>query len=513
MNELGDQAAGRKHVRGSSLLLAGRMIALAINFVVQVLIVRYLSKEGYGAFAYGYSIAMLAARMTPLGTEKAISRFVPIYHEDKDLQRVKGSLIVAIMTVVLMGVLLVGLTVAAKNALSATVVQDPLALSVLMMIISLAPLHAMENVLEKILAIFGRVKSLFMRRYVITPLLRLVAVCSLMAIGGDAVYLAAAYVATTVIGVFVTAHILWRALRKDQLLSELAKIKADLPTKRLLGFGMPLLSSDVVFGLRTGLVVVLLEIFHGTVGVAAFRAILPVARLNQVVFDSFRVMYVPTASRMFARGDKQEISHLYWTSSAWIALLTFPVLLVSFSFATPIAVLLFGETYASSGPVLSVVAMALYLNAAFGFNTLTLQVYDRVGTIMKIDLLSGLLALLLNVAIVPRFGPMGGAAVICIVLVAQNVAYQAVLMNAEQLEWMPREIAKIHMLVLVLAVILLAVQWVFMPPVYLGLLLVAVTTATVWLTCLKTLRIRELFPELDRFLPRRFTVSADRVGS
>ncbi len=513
MSEPDTQGAARKHVRGSSLLLAGRMISLLINFVVQVMIVRYLSKEGYGAFAYGYSIAMLATRMTPLGTEKAISRFVPIYHEDKDLQRVKGSLIVAVMTVLVTGLLLVGLTLALKNVLSATVVRDPLSLSVLLMIIALAPLQAMENVLEKILAIFGRVKSLFMRRYVLTPLLRLVAVGSLMAVGGDAVYLAGAYVVTTVIGVFVSAQILWRVLREDDLLSELTKIKAELPTKRLLGFGVPLLSSDVVFGLRTSLVVVLLEIFHGTVGVAAFRAILPVARLNQVVFDSFRVMYVPTASRMFARGDKQEISRLYWTSTAWIALLTFPVLLVSFSFATPAVVLLFGESYASSGPILSVVAFALYLNAAFGFNTLTLQVFNRVGTIMRIDLASGLFALLLNVALVPHYGPMGGAAVICIVLVAQNVAYQAVLMKADQLAWVPSEIARIHGIVFGLAAVLLVVQWLYAPPAYLCLLLVAGTTGAAWFSCLKTLRIRELFPELDRFLPRRFAIAPDRVGS
>ncbi|QEG41898.1 oligosaccharide flippase family protein [Roseimaritima ulvae] len=507
-----DNAVARSHVRGSSLLLAGRMIALAINFCVQILIVRYLSKEGYGAFAYGYSIAMLGARMTPLGTEKAISRFVPIYHEANDLSRVKGSLMVVTMTVVIMGFLLVGFTFAMRDALSSTVVQDPLALSVLLMVIALAPLHAMENVLEKVLAIFGRAKLLFMRRYVITPVLRLVAVCSLLAVGGEAVYLAAAYVVTTGIGVLITGHILWRVLRKDQLLSELATIKATLPTKRLLGFGVPLLSSDVVFGLRTSLVVVLLEIFHGTVGVAAFRAILPVARLNQVVFDSFRVLYVPTASRMFARGDEAEISRLYWTSSAWIALLTFPVLLVSFSFATPAVVLLFGQDYVSSGPVLAVVALALYLNAAFGFNTLTLQVFDRVGTIMRIDLASGLLALVLNVAIVPFYGPLGGAAVICVVLIAQNLAYQTVLLKAGQLTWVPPQIAKIHGIVFVLAVALLAVQLRFTPPLYVGLLLIVVTTGLVWATCLKTLQIRELFPELDRLLPRRFSLTTEQVG-
>lgn len=492
----------RGHVRGSSLLLAGRMISLSINFVVQVLIVRYLSKEGYGAFAYGYSIAMLASRMTPLGIDKAVSRFIPIYHEENSLSRIKGSLLVAGGTIVAMGMLLIGLVISCRNVLAGTVISDPLSLSVLMAIVSLAPLLAMESLLEKLLAIFGRVKSLFFRRYLLTPLLRLAAVCCLMASGGDAFFLASAYVVATAVGVLVSMQLLWRVVRDDQLLSQLAQVKAEYTSKRLFRFGVPLLSSDFVFGLRTSLVVVLLEFFHGTTGVAAFRAILPVARLNQVVFDSFRVLYVPTASRMFARGEQHEISQLYWRSSAWIALLTFPVFLISFSLATPTAVLLFDESYASSGPILSIVALGLYLNAAFGFNTLTLRVFDRVRTIMNIDLSAGMVALVLNLAVVPWYGPIGGAIVSCLVLIGQNLAYQLALMKAGQLKRIPAAIARIHIAILTSAITLLIVQIRFAPPFLIGCALVTCATAVLWLTCLKTLQIRELFPELDRLLPR-----------
>jgi O-antigen/teichoic acid export membrane protein len=478
-------------------------MALSVNFFVQVLIVRYLSKEGYGAFAYGYSIAMLAARMTPLGTDKAVSRFIPIYHEEHDLNRIKGSLIVAATTIVVMGALLVGVVVSLKNVLAGTLVRDPLSLSVLLMIISLAPLHAMEDMLEKLLAVFGRVKSLFFRRYLLTPLLRLTAVCSLMAAGGDAFFLAAAYVVATLIGLLVSMQILWRVLCKDQHLRQLAHVRAEMPTKRLFGFGAPLLSSDVVFGLRTQLPVILLESFHGAIGVAAFRAILPVARLNQLVSDSFRVLYVPTASRMFARGEKSELSQLYWRCSAWIAVLTLPAFLATFSLAEPTTVLLFGEAYASSGAVLSCVAFGLYLNAAFGFNTLTLGVFGRVRTIFKIDMASGLLALVLNLAAVPVFGPLGGGAVSCLVLIGQNVAYQIALMSAGQLERIPREIARIHGAIFAIASALLILQVTVNPPLGVGILLVILATALVWGTCRKTLQIREHFPELHRFLSRR----------
>src|SRR3954462_1795704 len=74
-------AATRRQIRGSSLLLAGRMLSLAVNFATQVLIVRYLSKADFGAFAYGLSIVSLGESLAVLGLDKAIARFLPIYEE------------------------------------------------------------------------------------------------------------------------------------------------------------------------------------------------------------------------------------------------------------------------------------------------------------------------------------------------------------------------------------------------------------------------------------------------
>ena len=49
----GQDSATRKQIRGSTLLLTGRCVALLINLAVQVIAVRYLAKETFGAFAFG----------------------------------------------------------------------------------------------------------------------------------------------------------------------------------------------------------------------------------------------------------------------------------------------------------------------------------------------------------------------------------------------------------------------------------------------------------------------------
>ena len=74
----GDETAGRRsakpettrQIRGSSLLLTGRMLSMAINFVVQILIVRNLSETEYGAFAYALSIVAFGQTIITFGLDR-----------------------------------------------------------------------------------------------------------------------------------------------------------------------------------------------------------------------------------------------------------------------------------------------------------------------------------------------------------------------------------------------------------------------------------------------------------
>src|ERR671922_2959135 len=90
--------ATKKNLRGSTFLLAGRVIGMVANFAIQVLIVRYLSKSDYGAFAYALSVISLGSSLTVFGLEKTITRFVPIYQERGEYHKLFGTLILAVST-------------------------------------------------------------------------------------------------------------------------------------------------------------------------------------------------------------------------------------------------------------------------------------------------------------------------------------------------------------------------------------------------------------------------------
>src|SRR6476660_1844381 len=100
-----------RHVRGSSLLLLGRIIAMVVNFLVQVLIVRYLSTAAYGAFAYALSLVTLGETLVTLGIDRAVGRFLPIYHERGEWAKLFGTIALVGGTILSLGLVLIILVV------------------------------------------------------------------------------------------------------------------------------------------------------------------------------------------------------------------------------------------------------------------------------------------------------------------------------------------------------------------------------------------------------------------
>jgi O-antigen/teichoic acid export membrane protein len=141
----------RRHLRGSNLLLFGRLISLAVNLLVNVLLVRYLSKGEYGAFAYGLAVAAVGANALLLGMPRAVARFAPFYQERAEHGAMFGTLVLSTALVTGLGILGLALAFAFGEPLAAGWVKDPLALQLTFVLIALAPLHALDCLFESML--------------------------------------------------------------------------------------------------------------------------------------------------------------------------------------------------------------------------------------------------------------------------------------------------------------------------------------------------------------------------
>lgn len=491
--------ATKNHLRGSTLLLTGRVIAIVANFVVQVLIVRYLSKSDYGAFAYALSLVSLGSSLTVFGFDKTITRFIPMYQEKGEHPKVFGSILMMVSTVFSLGFFLVLIVLGLRGWISESLVSDPLSAQLLFLLIFLTPIQALDSLLVGMLAIFSKPSSIFFRRYVLGPGLRLSVVLLLILFHSDVYFLSVGFVLAGMIGITIYYGILMRDLRKQDLWKHFKRQHISFPIKEIFGFSTPLLISSFVFMARTQLVIVLLEYFQTTIDVAEYRAVEPVANLNAKVLQSFGLLFMPTLARMFARKDEQAIDDLYWQSAIWITVISFPVFLLTFSLAQPLTLLLFGERYAESGWIMAVLALGYYFNAALGFNADTLRIYGRFRYTIIVDFVTTFICLVLGVILIPRYGAMGAAIATCATLVIYNILNHIGLKFATQINLFEWRYMRVYLSIIVGTFVLAVLQVWLELPIYMGVLLVGSISLVVLLLNRAVLNVEHTFPELFRF--------------
>lgn len=491
--------ATKRHLRGSTLLLAGRLIAMATNFAVQVLIVRYLSKSDYGAFAYALSLISLGSSLVVFGLDKTVTRYLPIYQEKGEHSKTAGTILMVVAAILGSGILLSVLVYFLQGWLSPTLVNDKQAVQLLVVMVLLVPIQALDSLLVGLLAIFAKPSAIFFRRHVLGPGLKLLVVLLLMMFGYNVYFLATGYLAAGALGVALYTGILIRDLNHKGIGKYFSPRVATFPGREIFGFTIPLFTTNIVYMIRSQLVIILLGFYQTTRDVAAFRAVQPVADLNTMVIQSFGLLFMPTIARMFAKDEHDGINDLYWQSAIWITVITFPVFLATFSLAEPFTVFLFGHKYAQSGLIMALLAFGYYFNAALGFNADTLRVYGRLRYTVTIDFIAMFISVGLSFVLVPRYGPMGAAIATCGTMVLYNILNQIGLRYATRISLFNLRYITVYVSIIVGTLVVYFFQKLVSDSIYVNLALAAIVSLIVLVINRSFLQIEHTFPELLRF--------------
>jgi len=488
----------RRQIRGSSLLLFGRLISMVVNFAVQVLTVRYLTKDDYGAFAYALSLVALGETVITLGLDRAVTRFVPIYQEKDDYPKLFGTLLMVYGTIIGLGLILVLAMVALQGTITGRLIEDQQAVKLLVILIALAPVQALDNVLNGTFAVFSKPSAIFFRKYVLAPGLRLAVVIALVLGSASVTFLAVGYLGAGILGVGIFAAVLWRVLVEQGLPQRFDRHALQFPLREVLSFTVPLLASDLVYVVMNTMDAVLLERSGGTADVAAFRAVQPTAKLNQMVLASFALLFTPAAARLFARQDKKGINELYWQNAAWVAIASFPIFAATFSLARPVTVLLYEERYEQSAIIMAMLALGYYFNAATGQNGLTLKVLGKLRYIVSVDILAAVVNLVLNLLLIPRYGALGAAVGTMTTLILFNIFKQIGLMLGTNIRVFDFHYLKVYISLVLASVLLLVLQVVAAPPLIVGLGAAALASLLIVRVNRGVLNLETMFPELLR---------------
>jgi len=491
-------------IRGSSLLLGGRLLAVAINFAAQVLMVRYLSTANYGALGYSLSVVTMLQTICMLQLQEVVVRFVPIYHEREDYPRLLGTLVLTVCTVLLTSSLLVILFFAWPEMMRRYMSHESLPIRVLSILIFLLPIQAIDALFMALFASFSSSRAIFFRRHILAPGLIFIAALLMMLFKANVTFLAYGYIIANIIGILAYCFMLFRLLRERGLTAHMQFSKMIIPARDIFGYSFPVLTSSLVSMTLTSAGVFLLGYYHTTVEVAKFRAVLPAAQLNNTVLMSFTTLYTPLAARLFAKNDYDGINKLYWRTAVWMAVLTFPIFAATFSIAQPLVEFVFGHRYAASGPILAMLSLGFYFNVALGFNGLTVKVLGKLRYTVIINIIAAAIDIALLLLLIPRYGAIGAAIGTTATMIVHNMLKQAGLRLASGLSIFDGQYRSFYLLIVASSVGLFAIQQLISSSLKVAGPLAALVSIFVLAVARKKLHVSETFPELLKLPGMRF---------
>lgn len=493
-----DQQISSTQIRGSSLLLLGKIIALGITLATQVLMVRYLSKADFGAWGFALAIVAFFQTICTLGLARSLTRFLPIYHEKEEFDKLFGTIVLTVGTIILMSIVIISAVYLAPDLISRLIVGEEQPVILLLIMIFLVPVEAIDGVFEGLFASFISPKVIFIRKFILGPVLRLAVVVLLVSMGSSVSFVAYGYLIASVLGVCLYIGAFKRLMREQQLTSHLSWDKVQIPFKEVFAFTLPLMTSDLLTVLMHTSDVIMLGYFHDSTEIASYQAVLPAARINVMVMTSFGYLFTPIAARLFAQNDSDGIEKLYWRTAIWLAVLSFPMFALTFSLGESVTPLLYGERYADSWPYLSMLGFAYYFNAALGFNGLTLKVIGKVRYIMYINLATALLNICANLLLIPAYGAMGAAIATAGSMIVHNILKQLGLKWLGALKVFDWTYLGIYCVILTAGVSLFLIQRFLDLHVALMLLLAACVSFGVLRFCQDQMDVQSNFPELLR---------------
>jgi O-antigen/teichoic acid export membrane protein len=494
--EVDNEKASKKHIRGSSLLFAGRIISIGLKTVLQLLIINYLAKAEYGAFTYALNFVEIAAILCLISLDHAASRFISLYQEADDYDSIFGFMVISVITVFGIGIAITIMLLSAHSLIFGTLIQNELSLSMLSLMIILAPLQAMDSWFQSVFAAFSSVKAIFFRRYLLGPGLQIAAVVIVMLLQQGVYLLALGYLIAGVLGTILYIRLLFSLLRSKNIIGRFRWETIKIKPAEVLGFSLPLFTSGLVFIFRSQLAIVFLEFFKGLDAVADFRGVQPIANLNSLVYGSFVFLYLPLASRLFARNDGAGINDLYWRTAAWISIATFPIFIVTFAFAPEYIPLIFPAEYASAAPVMSIMALAYYLNAVLGFNVQTIRAYGNVRYLMGVDFTVMLVAVASYAIFIPLYGAIGGAIAFTIAIVLANILYHIGLVRFTAVNLFNPTYLQVYLSIIVATILVSLLQFLVAPPLYISLPIAVLVSLVLLRLNADKLKVGEIFPEL-----------------
>jgi O-antigen/teichoic acid export membrane protein len=211
-------------------------------------------------------------------------------------------------------------------------------------------------------------------------------------LGASAVLLSLGYVAGAVCALIIS-FVLFRSL----------KVRLVRPAffREYVSFAAPMSISVILFAVVSYIDKVLIGAFHDEMEVGYYAAAAGVVFALISIGTVMNTLLLSHMSRLMVEGRKEDAKSTLWKTQKYLAALIFPATAFLLILGDGTAVALFGEGFADSGPVLSVLALGIYLTVLSGILSHVLLSMNQTARYGRVATVYAVVTILLFLMIIP----------------------------------------------------------------------------------------------------------------
>lgn len=397
------------------VVLAATAGGLGLNYIYGIFLARTLGAGPFGLYSLGITLFNVTVVLAVMGLDHATLRFIPAALAASGPGNARPVLKAVQGLGFLFSVVATALLLAGRGFLSRRVFGSA-ELSPVLTVFALAlPATVCSTVSLSALQAFHDVRRRMFVRYLLEPVARFLLALILLSAGWKLGGATTGFAVAAWLGVGVALTALFR------MPGARAKIGVDpsIPWGQVASYCFPLLLGILVNVVATRSDILMMGRWKGPAMAGLYVASLQTASIILLTLASIESIVTPNLSDAIAGGNRETFGNLYAMALRWSVLAGLPLLIVFLLFPREI-LLLFGREFALASTCFSILAFARFLDVATGSANYVLLLSGKTGDVMGIDIGCGLLQLLLNGMLIPRFGIEGAAFALLLTTLAVN---------------------------------------------------------------------------------------------
>ena len=404
LTETGERAI-KSVAKGAGIVFVGLIFSKLMGYVYNIVAARYLGADGYGLISLATAVLSFVSVFCILGLNHGINRYASFYKGKENEERTKGSIFSG-LTMVFSATLAVTIILFFISDFLATVIFNEPGATLIFQLFSLTlPFYVSLKVFTSVTDAYQKMKYRIISSNILMKGSKaLLVILFVVFLGFDVLGVAYAYLFSYILGALVIVY-----FTTTKILPELKDVVPKPNYRELLTYSWPLLFVAVMGTVLSKTDQIMLGYFLDSGQVGIYRAALLTAAVLTVVLSALRKITLPVLSDLLGKDKKKEFTRTFKTSVKWAFVSTLPLFVVLVLFAPQVMDLIFGSEYVAGATALSVLAVTYFVKACFGLSTSLLKSLEKTKLILIATVSSGLLNVILNAFLIPRYEMVGAA--------------------------------------------------------------------------------------------------------